>query len=304
MKLLLIYCFLFLNIFVSAQTNLVPNPSFEDTTQCPPDGRLYYTSTWLNFGNTPDLNHSCSPISNSFSVPYNVFGYQSPQDGEAYADVYTFAIGGLYREFIGIPLLHQTFVGNSYHISFYVSPGSPGNGYCLQTDKIGARFSCHPFDSINLPPINNFAHVFSTNIISDTANWTEISGDVIADSSYNYLIIGNFFDDQNTDTSIIASDCYAFAVYYIDNCNVYDSTYENIIEPEKIHFSYSIKDEKIKFTGNISLIKYFELVDLSGRIIYCTPFQMNEFEISFLSAGIYFAILQSNTNKYLIKIIK
>jgi hypothetical protein len=209
---------------VRAQINLVPNPSFEDTVYCSDQGRMSGCKYWVNCGATPDYMHACHQ--GGYGVPNNYAGYQSAATGNAYCDVWTYSVGGIpYREFIGVALTQPMIIGHAYDVSFKCSPGTI-NGYCLQTNKLGIRFSTVPFDSTNAAPIDNFSHVYTNNIVSDTGSWTTVGASFVADSAYTFLVLGNFFDDASTDTaSVIAfADCAPyFAVYYIDDVYVLDS---------------------------------------------------------------------------------
>jgi len=61
MKLSLILFSLFCTLNTQAQLNLVPNPSFEDTVNCPYFiSEILSCANWLNFGNTPDYFNACS----------------------------------------------------------------------------------------------------------------------------------------------------------------------------------------------------------------------------------------------------
>lgn len=86
-------------------------------------------------------------------------------------------------------------------------------------DNLGLRLSTVSYDGNHPCPIDNFAHLYATNIINDSINWNRISGTIIADSAYTFLCIGNFFDDLHTDTlhytcdSCINLECY----YYFDD---------------------------------------------------------------------------------------
>ena len=116
------------------------------------------------------------------------------------------------------------------YMSFFVSCGQCAPGWqIISTNKIGLRFSTIRYDSICCPPpLNNWAHLYTDSIISDTLNWTKISGSTIADSAYKYLGIGNFFDDNHTDTLIWGGAPFGSsgAYYYIDDvCVSTDSLY-------------------------------------------------------------------------------
>ena len=73
----------------------------------------------------------------------------------------------------------------------------------MASNKLGAKFSTVSYSYSNPIQINNFAHVYSDSVIKDTTSWTLIKGEFTADSAYQYISIGNFFDDINTDTITI-----------------------------------------------------------------------------------------------------
>ena len=55
-------------------------------------------------------------------------------------------------------------------------------------------------------------------MITDTVGWTLVSGSFVADSAYQYLMLGNHFDNANTDTLHIAVQPFVAIGYaLIDN---------------------------------------------------------------------------------------
>jgi hypothetical protein len=92
------------------------------------------------------------------------------------------------------------------------------------------RSYCDSLDVYNIcyttpAPLTNFAHVYSSQIIADTTNWTTISGSFIADSAYQYIILGNLFDYAHTNDSLLYGNtsCFgSFVYYYVDD--IYVST--------------------------------------------------------------------------------
>lgn len=103
----------------------------------------------------------------------------------------------------------------------------PGFFYESPSNNIGLRLSTVAFLPSNPAPIDNFAHLRSISIISDTANWVQISGSIVADSAYSYLILGNFYDDANTDTTTLTcGTCQNWFSYYLidDVCVSTDSS--------------------------------------------------------------------------------
>lgn len=205
-----------------AQVNLVPNPSFEDTVACPqaPD-ELNKALGWSNYNGSCDYFHSSCPM----SVPNNWGGYQQAASGDAYAAIATFnSFVPNYRECAGVQLVNLLSIGQKYYVSFSVSLslGYSTDANCA-TNKTGAMFSTGSF--IPSPTTNN-PQVYTDSIISDSLNWTKIFGSFTADSAYNFVIIGNFFDDSNTDTTKFYSTFSDGAYYYLDDiCVSTDSLY-------------------------------------------------------------------------------
>ncbi len=101
---------------------------------------------------------------------------------------------------LGSKLTVTLTIGTKYFISFKTvkSWNTPCAGGGAATNNIGLRFSKVPFTDANPPPINNYAHLNATTVITDSINWTIIKGVFVADSAYKYVSLGNFFDDANT----------------------------------------------------------------------------------------------------------
>lgn len=224
-----------LTFFCKAQ-NLVNNWSFEDTISCPLGlGDITKASGWSSYKETPDYFNSCNTdtIGTSFAgVPENYFGYQNAKSGNAFTGFYVYYPNTLnYREILGSQLSAPLNIGQKYFVSFFINRASrevlPNHNINIATNKIGARFTNTLF-SYNSPiEINNWAHIFTDSIISDTTNWVKISGSFVADSAYQYIAIGNFFSDSAT--SHISFDTISFAAYYfIDEIRVStDSVFVN-----------------------------------------------------------------------------
>ncbi len=202
------------------------NPSFEDTINCPIGANeLNKCTHWSSYKGSPDYMNSCSSY---MSVPNNWGGYQIAASGNAYCAFATYAsTGPNSREFLGSMLSSQLSIGTKYFVSLKValSVDFSLSTNCA-TNKIGAMFSTIPYTIFNPAPITNNPQIFSDSIITDTLNWTRIAGSFIADSSYSYIVLGNFFDDNNTDTVKLTSNMFDAAYYYLDDiCVSTDSTY-------------------------------------------------------------------------------
>ncbi len=285
--------------------NLVPNPSFEDTTSCPVSVSDFSTDEvskafgWSSFGNTPDYFNSCN--SGIVGVPLNFFAEQDAATGNAYCGLYNYA-GTLYKEYIGCQLLSPLLNSTKYYVSFKVSL-SGRYGHC-ESSKIGCRFSTIPYSTLSLPMQNNFAQVFSSTIISDTLNWVTISGNFIADSSYQYIILGNFFDNTQTDTS----NCYGGSSYFFidDICVSTDSNYcstwtglkdKTSFDTFKIYPNPASQSATLEFNNPSKKKCTLTLYDLHGQVLRTViniTTERVEIERHSLTSGLYFFQLRTD----------
>ena len=309
---LLLFCLLMPNLGL-AQGNLVPNGSFEDTVSCPfGDGDINALDYWFTARGTPDYFHPCANTTSPIvGVPNNIIGHQNPFNGMAYTGLYTYSKITFYREILGITLQQPTQIGTEYFVSAYVSRGNAnfaGGNFDCATNKTGFRFSTIKYESAgsNQFPIDNFAHVSSNDIITDTIDWVLISGSFIADSTYSYLNIGNFFDDSHT--GVISCDGSAY--YYIDavcvstnpdTCDIPVGTgsllskAEAYVFPNPANYIVSIK--------NIQGNNYYKIINNTNHIIKqgLINESNNSIDISSLPNGMYFLQLGGNqTFKFII----
>lgn len=317
-KILLNIAFVFFVVVGYAQ-NLVPNPSFEIYSQCPTNqNQVDFATGWVNYGSSPDYFNSCTSVS-SYSVPNNWGGYQMAHSGSAYS-----AIGssGTYspnlREFIGIQLISPLVIGTKYFVSIQAALSVSDKIYCnCATNNIGVKFSTVAYDANNPPLLNNYAHVYSSTIITDTTNWTLISGSFVADSSYQILMIGNFFDDAHTDTLRMNDSAYCNTYYYIDDIcvstdsllcnsttNLLESNKELIINvfPNPVVNTFYIKIPEAILVQKPKL----KIVNSFGQICLKEDGlnSINMIEFQNFSEGIYYIIIQGENTIYKKTILK
>jgi hypothetical protein len=232
MKHLLSILLLFILSFSSkAQQNLVPNPSFEDTVYCPnATNQIDACQHWLNFGNSPDYFNACDPT--GLNVPNSSFGFQYAHSGNGMAGVITYRrpnlpTGPNYREFIGCQLSSPLIIGQKYYFSFYVNFANTNN-ISIASNKIGLNFSTVQYNSTQIPSLTNFSHLYTDSILKDSVNWIFLTNSFIADSTYQYILLGSFFDDNHTDTVNIGTLPNANYYYIDDVCVTSDSLYNNL----------------------------------------------------------------------------
>jgi hypothetical protein len=295
--------------------NLVPNPSFENVTQCPFSlGLEAYVSDWKSARETPDYFNTCA-TSSIADVPSNNFGYQQPYMGNAYIGMLTYrADSSLYTEAASVQLTTPLTIGQTYYVSFrlnltidnFTESNSANN-------KIGIQFSTVEYSPSNSSPINNFAHVWSDSIITDTLNWSVIKGSFVADSNYSYLSLGNFFDKQFVDSIVYGSNFGAY-YYYDDVCVSTDSTlcYQNVgvneymqnlnisVYPNPVVNYLTIENSKSSIPYNVSIFNSL------GQIIYREEllYGVNIINTEQFSNGLLTVEIQSENKKSHYKLLK
>ena len=300
-------------VFTSTAQNLVPNPSFEDTVACPNGhSQIYKATGWSSFRiPSADYYNSCSS-SNCCQIPLTFFGYQIPSSGNAFAGIYTRGpFNDDYREFIGCHLNSSMNLNQKYFISLKINAAN--TNHCF-TNKMGVLFSTKSYSDSEPAPIINFAHLFSSNIITDTLNWVTIKGSFISDSAYSYLIIGNFFDDVNTD--LLLEGTSYFSYYYIDDvcvstdsltCDSANSIFETSNNYEEIILFPCPADDFVKIAcRNPSCMRInYRLYNSCGKLLSERNNVLLPERISTVSLvdGVYFIFLETDHTSSVKKIV-
>ena len=301
---------------------MVPNSSFEEYNNCPTsEDQVEFASGWSKYSTsitTPDYYCSCD-VSGFYNVPNNGQGYQIAHNNcNAYMGIETFSKPLInYREYIGIQLNKPLTKGKKYYASFYavMSDSYLGNKYYnMPSNKLGIRLSTNSYNEVNPCPVDNFAHIYTSIIINDSINWNKISGNFIADSAYNFLIIGNFFDDAHTDTMHFnCSSCLNYmSYYYIDDIYLgLDSSFSNINCYQSINesttninvFPNPVSDYLTIFSNNI-FVSEIKLFTVLGELVYSNEFEnLNNIQINLSSfpSGYYLINIKDRENQIITK---
>lgn len=301
MKNILISTFLLFDFISVYSQNIVVNPSFEIYSVCPSAGSPISDVTgWNSFKESPDYLNSCAATASCVSVPATCAGYQQAASGNAYVAIFCYGTNGFdttLREYIGAQLLNNLSIGQKYYVSFKIN--LPKRTYCA-INNVGILFSTIPYSFSNPAPINNFAHVYSASIITDTLNWVTVSGSLIADSVYQYIIIGNFFDNPHTlYDKLDSSFPFCGSYYFVDDiCVSTDSMTCNgitgINEIDNKNLSIKIYPNPAQQSFNIELPQqqHFNLLvyDVTGRKVYqrTNAIGTTNIDASGFSSSIYF----------------
>ncbi len=196
--------------------NLVTNPGFEQKYKCPTErSQIIYLPIYMDFptaldwvspvNTTPDYFNTCAdnPV---VKLPFlTLDGYHKPHSGDGCAGINVFAGRPLndtidyFSEYIETRLSTTLVAGHSYYISYYVclTYHSRESYNIISVDNIGARLTTQMLDTICAGPmfyVNGPADIQTPPglFITDTANWTLVSGIYLAKGGEQWLTIGRF----------------------------------------------------------------------------------------------------------------
>lgn len=220
-------CLLFIAVLRCEAQNLLRNAGFEETDSCflgigilePGTGPTH----WYSANGTYDHLQSCLPYGAVNGLPLNFFTYQRPYEGNSCVGLITYHQNGIdeQREWIMTALLEPLVVGQTYYCSFRANAAFGGNReyppqIWLASDKVGMRFTMgdRPWHWGDAEPMRpDHAHVLYPQVLADTIGWTLVSGSFVADSAYRYVMVGQFFSNDLTDTLHFADPSSVFPWY-------------------------------------------------------------------------------------------
>ena len=322
-----IYTILFFLALVNTihSQNLVPNPSFEEFTLCPDGENINNSNGWSTYGSSPEYFNSCAI--NKWNVPNNYIGYQKASTGNAYVGIiaYDKSVPHTDKEYFGRQLSQNLTIGKKYYVSFKVNlpkkdPSKINKNDCVvfACNKLGVLFTNTMYGEFNPPSENNFAHIYTDSIITDTSGWVTISGSFVADSAYNNIALGVFFDNNNVDTvRLFKPDCDLFAYYFFDDicvstdslmCNkltgIEDVFYKSnpfSIYPNPVNDHFLIENEFFNQAYNLSIYS------LSGQKLqseYVVNEKSKAINMKEFERGLYIVNISSSSENYYYKISK
>jgi OOP family OmpA-OmpF porin len=310
--LLLILRFLLFLLVISsnsnAQTNLVPNSSFEDYFNINANGNLLENFIYNWYGGLGYFHANRSDA--YYSVPTNGIGYQNAHYGNAYCGIYTY---GKYtspiRQYIQTKLTDNLLNGKKYIVSFYVSLGDTLHAY---NNSIGAYFAA---DSVLLysngglfnliPQIQND----SGNVLNSKTVWTFVCDTFVANGSERWMTIGNFLTDSLSLISELDTVCDqpnpfgCGAYYFIDDVSVklIDETSIEELDENKYNLfpNPNIGCFRLQYNGTLTATNILSISDIFGtkvdqiEIINTTT----EYENRKLKNGLYFYTLRQGSEE-------
>lgn len=201
--------------------NLVPNNDFEISTAMPDqDGELYKAAGWgnLNGGTvypaaTPDYFHVNG--TGNCQLPNSFAGTINPLSGNAVVGFITYNVFvSNFREYIAIPLNAPMVPGNSYNVSFWLSNSTANHYGAFGTNNIGVAFTNGAPNQLQHEVVAITPQIEIPYIVHH-ANWVQYSFTISASSNFDYMVIGNFKDDNSTARASFTSG-YGLSYYFLD----------------------------------------------------------------------------------------
>ncbi|MES2515385.1 MAG: T9SS type A sorting domain-containing protein [Bacteroidota bacterium] len=292
------------------------NGSFENIV--PPANWNTWSGQFINFSETPvkiilpdwsEYNSADllpSACTHTYSgAPKNLFGFCNAKDGNNYCGIITFiGNGNKTKEYIFQHLTQPLQAGKIYCLSFYVSRADISYG---AIKNIGAYFSNNVLSTGSLGYISVTPQIVNqSGFITDTVNWVQIQGCFTANGGEQYITIGNFNSNANTDTIYTGSNYTTsngpyYSYYYIDDITLIDQTTVRVNEIEKENsFEVYPNPNNGSMQINYSITKKAELAitDITGRIVNTYILEETQQSVAIneheLNSGIYFYSVKQN----------
>lgn len=220
--LLTIFCGL--TIISGTAQNIVPNNGFENYSSLPSGyGEWYKINGWSDLNGyigfvwpyaSPDFLHSSGAA--GVDIPINIFANVNAFAGNAILGFTAWhGTTPAFREYAAIQFSTPMVVGVTYDVSMWITNGY-STWYCgAGCNHVGMGFSLSLPYQMDHEPIGGVPQCEYPGEIWNTA-WQFISFTYTADQAYNYITIGNYYDDLSTSHTTHAVTMANAAYYFID----------------------------------------------------------------------------------------
>ncbi|NEN25445.1 T9SS type A sorting domain-containing protein [Cryomorpha ignava] len=313
--------FFFLTINFCQGQNLVPNPGFEIYSNefCGIMWSSEFNGTmidWINpsggapqvfFTNNADTCYNHQPTS-LYDGPIGIKGSQIPHSGNVMVGLWLYTISDLnQRQYVQTELITPMIAGHTYRVEFYVSLADSME---KSIDKIGAYLSAYQINSGSSDPLNYSPQIVAEDFIDDAVNWVLISDTIWAEDDYAYITIGNFYNDNATNTienplSSGAPGTYG-AFYFLDDVKIEEI---NTTGTNEINVNdFSVFPTMVIDELTITLLKKssINIYNSLGQVVFSKQ-QNNgviKVNMSGFSKGVYIVSIQNNNGFISRKVIK
>lgn len=207
--------------------NILSNGGFETNTTIPCG--LLGSSVALNnaatgwfyptIGSSDLFSTTVGTGCSNFAPTCPIWGPQAPRTGDEMVGFYGYLPSG-YREYVMHKLDTPTVIGETYCLEMFVSRGD----FCqYDVSHIGMLLTTDSMYRATTGALNRFgtAEVLKPTPVTQDTGWEAITGTIVADSVYNYIIVGCLYDTSvmyTTTTDMAATRPYGY--FYADDISV------------------------------------------------------------------------------------
>jgi hypothetical protein len=299
---------IFLACFIAAPflhgQNIVPNPGFAEYWHCPTTGEnemdscKYWSGLYKWYAG--DYFNACAG-----TVPNHQYGYQYSYDN---------AQVGLHYEHHGaknyictsIPALE---IGATYKVTLVVSLA---DSVREATKELGIVFYNNLPDSIEYQADVMWTHIpqidyYSYGYITDKVNWTHLSSTFVADSGYTNLMIGGYLHDTSG-TCFVDSFYYGFCYYLLDSVSVEKIASAGVTQlgADQVRAYPNPVNDKLNISGTHGANTNIRIYNMLGQLVQTEAWRYGQLnlDVSFLAAGMYYAVLDGGKGGTTVKFVK
>lgn len=212
--------------------NLIPNPSFEDLRHKSPDLSVDAYLAYRNY-----IGKWASPTKTTPDLLFNINDGDSPmaRTGDQMLGILTHnpisKRSDTWREYAQVKLTQTLQAGEEYELEFWVKRHPQAN---MASNNMGAFLGYKPIVLKNYDPISDLELVVNeTEIINPNApEWVKISGRFTAKGKEHFLVIGNFYNNENTkfkEVKNLVEPAWENPYYLLD-----DVSLKQIMKPEPV----------------------------------------------------------------------
>lgn len=221
---IIISIFLFILLNNCVAQNLIANSGFETYNALPTGpGEWWKVAGWNNVNNYPAFawpyaspDYLSTNGTGQAHLPNSIYGNVNPFAGNAIMGFVAYYNQGVvdFREYISRPLSSPLIVGKKYDVSFMMTNGI-SNQYCGSgCNHIGVCFSINPLVQIQHDVINATPQC-EINTVWWSTNWQLVYFSFTATAPFQYITIGNFYNDAATAHTVFNnSSTSSFGAYY------------------------------------------------------------------------------------------
>lgn len=213
---------------ISSAQNLAINGDFENFSVLPSSYGQWNACVGIsNLNNwptfmwpyaSPDYLHTSGGA--GVQLPNTTFGTVTPYNGNAVFGLVTYYAPNApdFREYVAVPLSSPLIPGNQYECTFYITNGTSNYNNGGGSSHVGFQFSVGLIPQVDHEPVGGIPQFeIPGNFFS--ANWQQETFTFTATDVFDWVTIGNFYNDAATTIQQFATGG-SGAYYFIDMVEV------------------------------------------------------------------------------------